>query len=214
MQSIDIAIIDDHTLFREGLKLLLQNFPFIDTITEAPSGEIFLEQIEHSCPHVALMDIDMPGLNGMETTAKALKQHPNLKVIALSMFGEQQYYYKMIEAGARGFLLKNSQVGNVREAILSVAGGSSYFSEELLYNILKNIKKASFLSTPQQLLSEREQEILTLICQGLSNAEIALELCLSKRTIDKHRENILSKTNSKNTASLVMFAIKNKLVNI
>jgi len=214
MQSIDIAIIDDHTLFREGLKLLLQNFPFIDTITEAPSGEIFLEQIEHSCPHVALMDIDMPGLNGMETTAKALKQHPNLKVIALSMFGEQQYYYKMIEAGARGFLLKNSQVGNVREAILSVAGGSSYFSEELLYNILKNIKKASFLNTPQQLLSQREQEILTLICQGLSNSEIAIELCLSKRTIDKHRENILSKTNSKNTASLVMFAIKNKLVNI
>lgn len=214
MTKIHITIIDDHTLFREGLKLLLHNFNFVGSITEAENGTQFLEQLKEQCPDVALMDIDMPGIDGVETTAKALQLNPNLKVIALSMFGEEEYYYQMIEAGARGFLLKNSEVGIVRDAILSVMEGSSYFSEELLYNIVKNIKKINYSQSPQPVLSEREQEILMLICQGLSNAEIAENLSISKRTVDKHRENILSKTESKNTASLVMFAIKNKFVDI
>lgn len=214
MQQINITIVDDHTLFREGLKLLLQNFSFVGSITEAENGIQFLKQLESHCPDVVLMDIDMPGIDGVETTAKALNHSPQLKIIALSMFGEEEYYYQMIGAGARGFLLKNSEVGIVREAIQTVAEGSSYFSEELLYNIVKNIKKSNNSQAPQHILSEREQEILMLICKGLSNAEIAENLSISKRTVDKHRENILSKTESKNTASLVMFAIKNKLVDI
>jgi DNA-binding NarL/FixJ family response regulator len=129
------------------------------------------------------------------------------------MYGEEEYYYKMVDAGAKGFLLKDSDISEVKEAILTVNKGGSYFSQELLYHVIQKIKYRE-LESKSSNLSKREKEILFKICEGLSNQEIAETLFISKRTVDKHRANLLGKTNSKNTASLILFAIRNKLIEI
>jgi DNA-binding NarL/FixJ family response regulator len=129
------------------------------------------------------------------------------------MYGEEEYYYKMVDAGAKGFLLKDSDISEVKEAILTVSKGGSYFSQELLYHVIQKFKHRES-ETKSANLSKREKEILLKICEGFSNQEIAETLFISKRTVDKHRANLLGKTNSKNTASLILFAIKNKLIEI
>lgn len=214
MNKYNIALVDDHKLFREGLKLLVSNLDYVENVYEASNGKEFLQLMEKTPCDIVLMDIEMPIMNGVEATEKSLEIYPNLKVIALSMYGEEVYYYKMVEAGAKGFLLKDSGMENVQEAIETVCEGSSYFSEELLFNILQNMRSNKKMEEITGDLSERELEILYYVCKGLSNQEIADELCISKRTVDKHRGNLLAKTQSKNTASLVMFAIKNKLIEI
>ena len=214
MNKYNIAIVDDHKLFREGLKLLLSNLDYVDNVYEAGSGLEFLSLMEKTPCEIVLMDIEMPEMNGVEATQKAVELYPDLKIIALSMYGEEMYYYQMLEAGAKGFLLKDSGMENVQEAIETVCDGSSYFSEELLFNILQNMRSNKKIEEITGDLSDRELEILCHVCKGLSNQEIADELCISKRTVDKHRGNLLAKTQSKNTASLVMFAIKNKLIEI
>jgi DNA-binding NarL/FixJ family response regulator len=160
-----------------------------------------------------LMDINMPEMDGIEATRKGLKLCPGIDIIALSMYGEEEYYYKMVDAGAKGFLLKDSDISEVKEAILTVRKGGSYFSQELLYHVIQKIKHREHESKSAN-LSKREKEILLKICEGLSNQEIAETLFISKRTVDKHRANLLGKTNSKNTASLILFAIRNKLIEI
>ena len=162
------------------------------------------------------MDIEMPEMNGIDATIEAMKMKPNLKIIVLSMYGDEQYYYKMIDAGAKGFLLKNSGIDKVVTAIRKVAEGESFFSEELLVNILNNMRdnKSETPETVDNDISERELEILYHVCKGLSNQEIADELFISKRTVDKHRANLLSKTGCRNTAALVMYAIKNNIIEI
>lgn len=214
MKKYNIAIVDDHKLFREGLKLLLSNLDYVYNVYEAGSGVEFLELMKKTPCDIVLMDIEMPEMNGVEATQKAVGLYPDLKIIALSMYGEEIYYYQMLEAGAKGFLLKDSGMENVQEAIETVCDGSSYFSEELLFNILQNMRSNKKIEEITGDLSGRELEILCHVCKGLSNQEIADELCISKRTVDKHRGNLLAKTQSKNTASLVMFAIKNKLIEI
>jgi DNA-binding NarL/FixJ family response regulator len=158
------------------------------------------------------MDISMPIIDGIEATRRATELYPDIRIIALSMFGDEAYYYKMIDAGVKGFLLKNSEIAEVREAIESVMAGDHYFSNELLLSIVKNLNKKSLEEDTGINLSERETEILQLICLGLSNKEISEKLFLSKRTVDKHRANILFKTNSRNTAHLVMNTIKHKWI--
>lgn len=214
MEKINIFLVDDHKLFREGLKLLLSNLDIIGNVYEASSGKEFLDKLEDTDCDIVLMDIEMPEINGIETTKLAIEAKPDLKVIALSMYGEEMYYYKMLDAGAKGFLLKDSGVEAVQEAVETVYGGSSFFSEDLLFNILQTIRAKKKDEKIVWDLSEREQEILYYVCKGLSNQEIADTLCISKRTVDKHRGNLLSKTQCKNTASLVMFAIKNKLIEV
>lgn len=130
------------------------------------------------------------------------------------MYGEQEYYFKMVSMGVKGFMLKNSDIQDVVAAIDSVATGGSFFSQELLCNLVNSLRSTTKLEDNENELSEREQEILLLICQGLSNQNIADQLFISKRTVDKHRANILSKTGCKNTANLVVYAIKNSLVEI
>jgi DNA-binding NarL/FixJ family response regulator len=213
MEKIRIIIADDHQLFRNGLKILLNAFPDFDVAGEASNGEEFLRLIRTVRADVALMDINMPEMDGIEATRKGLKIVPGLNVIALSMYGEEEYYYKMVDAGAKGFLLKDSDINEVRDAILTVVKGGSYFSQELLYHVIQKIKHREHESKTAN-LSRREKEILLKICEGLSNQEIAETLFISKRTVDKHRANLLGKTNSKNTASLILFAIKNKLIEI
>ncbi|MCK4662496.1 MAG: response regulator transcription factor [Bacteroidales bacterium] len=211
MDEINIIIVDDHALFRNGLNLLLNNFENINILAEAENGLEFLNIIEKAKPDIVLIDIDMPVMDGIEATEKAIIKYPDLKLIALSMFGDEDYYYKMINAGVKGFLLKNSEIREVINAINTVYKGGTFFSQDLLINLVKNIKPLDSDSDTSFSLSERELEVLSLICQGFSNQEIGDKLFISKRTVDKHRSNLLSKTNSKNTANLVIYAIRNKL---
>jgi len=194
MEKIRVIIADDHQLFRNGLKILLNAFPEFEVTAEASNGEEFLKILKNTEADVALMDINMPEMDGIEATRKGLKIRPEIDIIALSMYGEEEYYYKMVDAGAKGFLLKDSDISEVKEAIQKI----KYREHES--------KSAN--------LSKREKEILFKICEGLSNQEIAEALFISKRTVDKHRANLLGKTNSKNTASLILFAIRNKLIEI
>jgi len=213
MEKTRIIITDDHQLFRNGLKILLNAFSDFEVTGEASNGDEFLNLIRESPADVALMDINMPEMDGIEATRKALKICPAIDIIALSMYGEEEYYYKMVDAGAKGFILKDSDISEVREAILTVRKGGSFFSQELLYHVIQKIKHRENESKTAS-LSRREKEILLKICEGLSNQEIAETLFISKRTVDKHRANLLGKTNSKNTASLILFAIRHKLIEI
>jgi DNA-binding NarL/FixJ family response regulator len=209
-----VVLVDDHKLFRDGLKLLINNSGIAQVVAEASDGEEFLEIIDKCINCVVFMDIQMPGLSGVETTKQALERYPDLKIIALTMFGDDEYYYQMIEAGVKGFLLKNTDIDEVLDAIELVAKGENCFSKELLYSIIKNLSKTKNSSYNDPNLSDREVEILQLVCEGLSNQEIADKLFISKRTVDKHRCNILEKTNTNNTASLVMYSIKNGIIKI
>jgi DNA-binding NarL/FixJ family response regulator len=213
METISIIIVDDHQLFRNGLKILLNAIPEFEVTGEASNGEEFLKMLKSTSADIALMDINMPEMDGIEATRKGLRICPSINIIALSMYGEEEYYYKMVDAGVKGFLLKDSDISEVKEAILTVARGGSYFSQELLYHVIQKIKHREHESKSAN-LSKREKEILFKICEGLSNQEIAETLFISKRTVDKHRANLLGKTNSKNTASLILFAIRNKLIEI
>lgn len=216
MQKLKIYLVDDHKLFREGLKLLLSTQDFVHHIYEASNGREFIESLSLVDCDVVLMDIEMPEMNGIEATREALRLHPDLKIIVLSMYGDEQYYYKMIDAGAKGFMLKNTGIENVITAIKKVAAGENFFSEELLFSILNNMRDSNKTETesPDSEISKREMEILYHVCKGKSNQEIADELFISKRTVDKHRANLLSKTGCRNTAALVMYAIKNKIIEI
>ena len=164
-KTCKIILVDDHSLFRNGLRGLLAAHPGYEVVGEAASGEEFLTMLPALAADVAFMDIAMPGMAGDEATVQALGLQPDLKIITLSMYGEEVYYTRMMTAGAKE-------------------------------------------------LSSREQEILVMVCRGLSNQEIADELFISKRTVDKHRANILEKTGCKNTANLVVYAIKRGLVEI
>ncbi|HPG33433.1 MAG: response regulator transcription factor [Lentimicrobiaceae bacterium] len=213
MEAFPVFLVDDHKLFREGLSLLLGNLPYISKVYEASGGGDFLAMLPQVQPGLVFMDINMPGIDGIETTIKAIELNPDLRIIALSMYAEEDYYTRMINAGAKGFILKNSGIQDVEDCIRNVISGHNYFSPEILDSILKNISRKPKPVKAGE-LSERELEVLYRICQGLSNQEIADILRISKRTVDKHRENLLLKTDSKNTAGLVMFAIRNGIVEV
>ena len=209
MNSYNIIIVDDHTLFRKGISMALTGLDMINQIREAANGLELMELLEKFRPDIILMDINMPLMDGVEATRTALARFPELKIIALSMLYDKEHYQMMISAGVKGFLSKDASIDDVINAIHTVGEGSNYFSPDLLYDLVVQLNENKNKS---DLLTEREREILSLIASGLSNQEIADSLFLSKRTVDKHRENILSKTRAKNTADLIMFAIKNKLV--
>jgi DNA-binding NarL/FixJ family response regulator len=213
MKKLSILLVDDHKLFREGLNLILNSFKFVESVYEAADGEEFLLQLKKNFPDIVFMDIEMPKLNGIEATRRALEIYPEINIIALSMYGGEEYYTQMINAGAKGFILKNSGIKEVEMAINYVIEGNNYFSQEIMSGLLKSMNRKP-QNPKTHLLSEREEEVLYQICKGLSNQEIADFLRISKRTVDKHRENVLLKTDSKNTAGLVMYAIKNGIVEV
>ncbi len=214
MSKIKVTLVDDHVLFRNGLKILLDASKDIKVICEANDGQEFLDSLKKNIPDIVLMDISMPKVDGIEATHRAIEKYPNLKIVALSMFNEGEYYYKMINAGVKGFILKESDIDEVKDAIYQVMEGESFFSQKLLYNVIQNFSTQKEIEIETANLSARELQVLQEICKGLSNQEIADELFISKRTVDKHRANLLSKTDSKNTANLIMYAIKNKLIAI
>jgi DNA-binding NarL/FixJ family response regulator len=214
-KRVNVALVDDHTLFRTGLRGLLSMRDDLAVVADVGSGEEFLELLPTLDVEVVFMDISMPGINGVETTRRALQQRPDLHVIALSMFGDDHYYKLMLESGASGFLLKDSDINEVYAAVDAVMLGDSYFSTALLGTFTRNMSRLTLTDTSvEDALSDREVEILVEVCRGLSNQEIADKLFISKRTVDKHRANILEKTGCKNTANLVVYAIKHHLVEI
>lgn len=214
-KSVNIALVDDHTLFRTGLRGLLSMRDDFNVVADVGSGEEFLHVLETTDIDVVFMDISMPGIDGVETTRRALQVRPDLRVITLSMYGDDHYYTLMLESGAAGFVLKDSDIEEVYSAVDAVMQGDSYFSEALLGTFTRNMSRLATTDTSgEEALSEREVEILVEVCRGLSNQEIADKLFISKRTVDKHRANILEKTGCKNTANLVVYAIKRHLVEI
>lgn len=214
-KSVNIALVDDHTLFRTGLRGLLSMRDDFNVVADVGSGEEFLHVLETTDIDVVFMDISMPGIDGVETTRRALQARPDLRVITLSMYGDDHYYTLMLESGAAGFVLKDSDIEEVYSAVDAVMQGDSYFSEALLGTFTRNMSRLATTDTSgEEALSEREVEILVEVCRGLSNQEIADKLFISKRTVDKHRANILEKTGCKNTANLVVYAIKRHLVEI
>ncbi len=214
MEKLSILITDDHKLFREGMKLILSNLPYVERIYEAGNGKECVRLFENGeKPDIVFMDIEMPEMNGIEATVNVMRDHPCTSIIALSMYANEDYYSKMIEAGAKGFMLKNSGIREVEEAIQQVIFGKSYFSQEILSGFIRNMSRKK-QSPSSGKLSEREEEVLYLICKGYSNQEVADALHISKRTVDKHRENLLFKTDSKNTPGLVIYAIKNGIIEI
>jgi DNA-binding NarL/FixJ family response regulator len=214
-KEIKIALVDDHTLFRTGLRGLLSTREDFNVVADFGSGVEFLKHLPELDVDVVFMDIAMPEMDGAETTQRALKLKPDMRVITLSMFGDDHYYSLMVQCGASGFLLKDSDIEEVYAAVDAVVAGDNYFSSVLYGSLTRNLsRKESAQVNDEDSLSEREIEILVEVCAGLSNQEIADKLFISKRTVDKHRANILEKTGCKNTANLVVYAIKNRLVEI
>ncbi len=207
-----VLLADDHALFLSGLSGLLSRRPECEVVGTAANGAECLQLIR-TVPHdVVLMDIDMPVMDGIQATELALADNPEEKIITLSMHAEEAFYFRMVEAGAKGFILKSADLDEVVAAIRIVCEGGSFFSQELLQHLVGSLKTSR--QEQPALLSDREKEILLLICKGLSNQEIGDRLFISKRTVDKHRANILEKTGCKNTANLVVWAIKNGIVAI
>ncbi len=208
-RKIGVAIVDDHQLFRNGLKFIINNESDIEVVIEASNGKEFLTYLDNLKPDVTLMDINMPEMDGVETTRHALLKFPDLQILVLSMYGDVEYYNTMIELGVKGFILKDIDNNELVDAIRKVYSGGSYFSQELLLNLIKHKPESSGID-----LTKREKEVLELICKGYSNQQISEELYISQRTVERHRSSLLYKTDSKNSVSLVVFAIKNGLVKI
>jgi DNA-binding NarL/FixJ family response regulator len=211
-ENLKIAIVDDHEMFRSGIKLILAQNKQWQVVIEAINGQDFLNQLNTTIPDIVLLDISMPLLNGYETTIKAIELFPDLKIITLSMLNDEQYYFKMIEAGVKAFILKKSGTDELFRAIEEVAKGNNYFSQDLLKNIVLRINNQE---TDRQLcLSVREKDVLNLICNGYTNKEISDKLFLSPKSIEKYRSALLQKTNTRNSAHLVMYAIQNNLIDM
>lgn len=216
-EDCKIILVDDHTLFRNGLRTLLGAIEGFSVVAEYSDGAEFVGNFQDTDADVVLLDIEMPRMNGIEAAREAIRIRPDLKIITLSMYGDEDYYFKMVSLGVKGFILKNSEIKEVVMAIGAVMDGGSYFSQELLFNLVSSLKStpsAEAQEDASEQLSQREREILLHICRGESNNEIADALFISKRTVDNHRSNIMAKTGCKNTANLVVYAIKNDLVEI
>ena len=203
---VKIALVDDHTLFRNGLKGLLQTNPNYEIVGDYSDGSQFIAALPTLDVEVVLMDISMPNMDGKTATKLALRQCPELKIIALTMFSERQYIEQMADAGVSGFLNKDSDIKTVFQAIDTLVAGDTFFPD--------GVEVAQSAENDPDALTERELAVLTAICQGLSTPQIANLLSISRRTVDAHRARILEKTGCNNTASLVAHAIKMNLVEI
>lgn len=212
MKKYSILIVDDHNLFRKGLRMLLNEMPNIEVIGEAVNGIDFLNLLPKLTPDIVLIDINMPKLNGITATKDALRLYPDLKIIALSSSDDYENYQTMIEAGVIGFIIKDSETEELNTCIQKAIIGQSYFSQQLLQNIASTI--STIRTKNEILITKREQEVLTYICQGLTNQEIGEKLFVHPRTIERHRANLLQKTNSKNSIALVLYAIKTGLLKL
>jgi DNA-binding NarL/FixJ family response regulator len=217
MSTIRVFIVDDHKIFRDGLKLLLSTIKDVQVTGEAPNGRIFLSMLTNYKPDIVFMDINMKEMDGIEATQKALEIYPDLKIIVLTSFEDEEYFNRMTDLGVQGYLMKNSLKEDFEKAINKVMEGLNYYSDELIIKLSKKMALARKLTAKrgeELSFSEDEKELLKYICQGLTNKQIADILHLSNRTIESHRARLLDKTNTKNSVALAVYAIANKLIDL
>jgi len=216
MKVIQIALIDDQVVI-DGIKSFLNADPTMEVIMEACSGEEALEKLKNRSVDVAVVDLSMPEMNGIELTRNILDQDPTIKVIALTMMAESQHIKEMMGAGASGFLLKNSSAQELHDAVKKVLNNEIYYSKEVAEIVMMQLTKrkesrVNAISQSMDLpLTNREKEVLHLIVQEYSNRQIAEKLFISLRTVDAHKRNLLEKTGSKNVAGLVKYAMVKQL---
>ena len=215
MSKIKIAIADDYKIFREGLKVGLSADENFDVIFEADNGEDLLKALETATPDVIIMDLKMPIMDGMEATIAVRKKYPAIKVLVVTMYDDDKFIIHLMENGANGYLLKNTEPDEIRKSIYSVHENGYYFNDVvnkalLKKLVLKNNLKPSFNQNVE--LTERELEVLKLICEEKTAAEIAKDIFLSPRSVEGIRQRLIEKVGVRNTAGLVMFAVKNSMV--
>jgi DNA-binding NarL/FixJ family response regulator len=212
--KIRIVIADDHEIFRKGLKNVLSRLKYVDLVGEAGNGKEVINIVKNKNVDIILMDIEMPEMNGIEATRRILAIKPDAKVVALTMFNDEQYIQDMLDAGAKGFLLKNITKQILDKAIRTIAEGNNYYSDELFSFFTRKVAGEKSVKDLELKLTKREKEILQLICEGMNNEEIADKLSISERTVIGHKSNLLAKTNCKSTPSLISYSIKNHLVKL
>ncbi|MBS2099295.1 response regulator transcription factor [Carboxylicivirga linearis] len=212
---IRIVLVEDLDLIREGIRVLVSQIDDFEIVAEYSNGKELVDNIKHLEVDVIVTDIDMPVMDGITATRKVLAFKPDLKVIALSLYNESQYYHDLLSAGAKGFILKQSSIHELEEGIREVFNGNSYFSQELLQNVIKNMNyKNANSNTLEEQITDKEKELLQYICQGLTNQELADKLFVSVKTIESNKARLMRKTNSRNNVALILWAIKNRVVQL
>ena len=212
MDKISVLIADDHRLVRDGLKTIIDSSNDIHVVGEASNGLEVLKKVEELQPNVVLLDISMPKLNGMEAARRIRKEHPETKILILTMHEEEEYSLKMVRIGVSGYLLKDSTALEVMEAIRSVYSGKAFFSPQIAKVIAESYREAvAGKEDPYERLNDREREVLQLITEGHTNKEIGGLLFISPKTVDNHRTNLMRKLDIHSTADLVRWATKRGL---
>ena len=214
---IRIILVDDHAIIRDGIQSLLREEEDFQVVGEASDGQQLLELLEHTPADVVVLDLNMPNMDGFHTLVELQTLHPQVRVLVLSMLDHERYVAQALTAGATGYALKNSGRNELLYAITAVAAGEPFLCTSIGLNLLSRLQKApdsaaGDASRVESNLSKRELEVLGLIAEGLTNAEIADKLFTSRRTIETHRQNIIEKTQAKNTAALIKFAVSSGLL--
>ncbi len=213
--NIRLLIADDHEIFRDGLALMLSRYEDINLVGQAENGKELLSLAGETHPDVVMTDIKMPGMDGIEATRQLLQKFPDLKIIALSMFDEENLIVEMLEAGAKGYLLKNADKQEILEAIENVYEDRVFYCRHTSAKLASMIVKSQFNPYRKRetlVFTDREKEIIKLICLQCTAQEIGNKLYLSKRTVEGYRTRILEKINAKNTAGVVVYALKHGLI--
>ena len=218
MSRTRLLLVDDHQVVRAGLRMLLEAEPDMEIVGEVGSGEDALQAVQTLQPDVVLMDIAMPGMGGIESTRRIKEAHPDTAVLALTMHEDEQHFFEMLNAGAAGYLPKRAAPDDLVSAIRVVGRGEVFLyptlARVLVRQHLQHAEGARGGAETPQLLTPREIEVLTWIAEGSANREIAEMLCISIKTVDRHRENILQKLNLHNRVELVKYAIEKGLISV
>lgn len=209
IKKTKVAIVDDHKILRDGLRLMIDNMDNVEIVIEASNGKEFIDRLQLVQPDLVIIDINMPVMGGEEAVSIVKSQYPDMKVLVLSMNNEEQYYKTMNNLGVDGFIVKESDYNELRHAIQVVIDGGKYFSQVLLLRMVNNRDNSLNIN-----LTNRELDVLRYLCKGLSANEIAEKLFISPRTVEKHRSDLLLRTGTPNSISLVLFAVKNGIVKI
>ena len=213
--SIRVILADDHVLIRAGLRALLQSLPNVSVIGEASTGHEAVEVVAREQPDVVLMDIAMPDLNGLDAAARIVKQWPGVRVIILSMHGNEEYVGQALDAGATGYLLKGAEPAELELALKAVMRGETYLTPSVSKALVDEyVARRKEQSSPLQDLTSRQREILQLIAEGSSTKAIARKLNLSIKTVETHRSELMRRLDIHDVAGLVRYAIKTGLVTL
>lgn len=214
MANIKVLLADDHKIVRDGVKLMLEPHVGIDVEAEASNGLEVLEILKNTLIDLIIMDINMPEMDGIETTKKVKDKYPDVKVLALTMSNDDLHIRQMIQAGASGYIMKSAGRSELKDAVYSIMDGKHYFSDEATHSIMMDLVKGKGKSSTTETvhITDRELEILELIIKEFTNQEIAEKLYISSRTVDAHRRNLLQKTGARNTAGLVKYAFQHNII--